>query len=270
MGLTRRQQILIYLAVTLVLTGVMHYFLIKHIGTIKSIWALLLMWIPGLVAIACSNSFGYQGRDLGLKIPNSKFLAWGYAVPAIAAILILIISIAIGIGTFTIGGDSTFLIRRLLLAPTIGILLSTFAAVGEELGWRGFLHTHLKELDINNPYFVTGVIWAVWHWPLILWGDYATSKMPMFSLAMFTIMVISFSIFLGQLRQASKSVWPVALAHGVHNTWIQGIYPSFYVAGALDPFFGGESGLILAVLYLIFAIVLQRYPLLSDSKRERR
>jgi len=255
-----RTQILIFLGVTAVLTAIMHLFLIRTIGTSNTIWTLLLMWIPGLVGLACSKTFGHNYRDLGLAIPRWKYFAWAYAVPAAAAALILLILIITGVGEFQFAWNKPTM-NRLVFAPTLGILVATLAATGEEIGWRGFLHSRLQEVEIEHPYLFTGFIWAVWHWPLILFSDYATSSSPMISLVFFTIMIVSFSYFLGQLRQASRSVWPVALAHGVHNTWIQGIYPHFIKAGALDPFFGGESGVILAILYLSFAIYLQRKPI---------
>jgi len=259
-----RQQLIVFVAITYALSFLLQYFIIAKVGTVNSIWSLLLMWIPGLVALACARHFKNSGRpektDLALWIPARRYFAYGYVVPATAAILILIISIVIGIGEFQFVWDKST-INRFFFAPTLGVLVAMVAATGEELGWRGFMHTRLQESHINFPYLLTGIVWAVWHWPLILFSDYSTSRLPAVSLLIFSIMIVSFSIFMGQLRQASRSVWPCALAHAAHNTWIQGIYPHFLKAGALDPFFGGESGIILAILYLSFAISLQSRPI---------
>lgn len=250
-----RYQLMIYLAVTFALTAIMHYILIAKMHTVHTVLTFALMWIPGAVGIACSHTFGHEGRDIGWRKPELKYLVLAYAVPAVAAVLILATLLAMGIGSFSMG-DSRHIVNRLVFAPTMGVLLSTLAALGEEVGWRGFMQSRLIAMQYPNPFLFTGLVWAAWHIPLILFSDYATSPMPWISAALFTIMITSFSIFLGQLREASRSIWPVALAHGVHNTWIQGIYPGFIKAGALDAYFGGEAGVILAVLYLLWAAAL--------------
>jgi membrane protease YdiL (CAAX protease family) len=255
-----QHQLNVFLALTFGLSALMQVFIITKAGTVNSMWTLLLMWIPGLAAIACSyyfrNSAKHLKHDLALWTPANRYLAIGYAVPAGAALLILAVSAVIGIGELQFPMTRATM-NRFIFAPTLGVVVAMIAALGEELGWRGFMHSRLQEMNAGYPYFFTGVVWAVWHWPLILFSDYATSRLPAISCVLFTIMIVSFSIFLGQLRQASRSVWPCALAHAVHNTWIQGIYPHFLKAGALDPFFGGEAGVILAILYLSFAISLQ-------------
>jgi membrane protease YdiL (CAAX protease family) len=206
------------------------------------------------------KAFGHDLRDIGLRTPSKRWMIVAYAVPAVAAVLVLLISVLIGIGEFQLEGLK-LIVNRLVFAPTFGVLLGLIFALGEELGWRGFLYARIHDWDIETPNLLNGIIWAVWHWPLILFLDYASSPQPAVSLVLFTISIVAFSVFQGQLRRISKSVWAPALAHAAHNTWVQAIYPSFYKAGALDPFFGGESGVILAVLYLLLAIYLQKKPL---------
>ena len=49
-------------------------------------------------------------------------------------------------------------------APAINI----FLAVGEEAGWRGFLYPQLKaKFSKRTAWIIGGVIWGMWHWPLI-------------------------------------------------------------------------------------------------------
>lgn len=258
-----RQQLYTFLGVTFALSLILEFHIINKVGTVNSPWSMLLMWIPGITALICTHLFANtknpEKHDLALWIPANKYFALAYVVPAAAAVLVLVISAVLGIGEFIFTWDKPTM-NRLISAPTLGVLVAMVTAAGEELGWRGFMQTRLNEIKMPYPFIFTGIIWAVWHSPLILFGDYATSRSPAVSFLLFSIMIVSFSVFMGQLRNASRSVWPCVLAHAVHNVWIQGIYPHFLKAGALNPFFGGESGVILAILYLTFAISLQSRP----------
>jgi membrane protease YdiL (CAAX protease family) len=49
--------------------------------------------------------------------------------------------------------------------------LGLIGAFGEELGWRGFLLPKMVGARILHPYFVSGLVWAGWHLPLIAFGD---------------------------------------------------------------------------------------------------
>ena len=51
-----------------------------------------------------------------------------------------------------------------------GITVNALAAFGEELGWRGFLLREFKALGFTRASLFIGIIWGVWHTPLILQG----------------------------------------------------------------------------------------------------
>lgn len=241
---------------TTVLTFIFQYLILAEAKTIRTLWVVPLMWTPGLVALACSNYFNFGFRDLAMIRPLKKSMIYAYVVPLGAAVLTLALLVLIDIGDLK-SPDQGW-VKVLLIETTLGVMASFFLAFGEELGWRGYLHSHLVRAGFSNTILITGAVWAVWHWPLIIFGDYATSTLPLLSLMLFTIQCISFSVFLGWLREYSRSVFPAALAHAAHNSFIQGVYPSFYKPGRLDPFFGGESGFILAIIYLLGAIFIYR------------
>lgn len=233
-------------------------FLYSKSVSLHPMWIPLLSWIPGVVAWGCSKYFGHQQRDLALNLPKAnKYFVIAYAIPALFASVVFLILIFFGIDSFVLSWDKST-VNRIFIAPVFGVLVSSLLSLGEEMGWRGFLQSRLIEMRSTHPFLITGLLWAAWSWPLILLRDHGLQLIP---LVLFTLMTISFSIFLGQLRQASRSIWPSALAHGAHNTWLLGIYPHFLKAGPLDSFYGGESGIILAMLYLSLGIFLQRKSL---------
>ncbi|WP_458188114.1 CPBP family glutamic-type intramembrane protease [Haladaptatus sp. NG-WS-4] len=69
------------------------------------------------------------------------------------------------------GNPMTIAAVQLFAALTIGPAINTFVAFGEEFGWRGFLLQHLLVLGQRRAIVLTGVVWGIWHWPIIAMGD---------------------------------------------------------------------------------------------------
>jgi membrane protease YdiL (CAAX protease family) len=51
-----------------------------------------------------------------------------------------------------------------------GITINAVAGFGEELGWRGFLLREFDYMGFWKSSAIIGVIWGIWHAPLILQG----------------------------------------------------------------------------------------------------
>lgn len=104
-----------------------------------------------------------------------------------------------------------------LLAPFLNALF----AIGEEAGWRGFLYPALaSRLPRPAAMLATGATWGAWHAPLIAMGyNYGTSYLgfPVLGVLAMTLFCMGFGALLCLLRDATRSVWPCALAHGALN-----------------------------------------------------
>ncbi len=59
---------------------------------------------------------------------------------------------------------------QIAISFTLGPLINTLLALGEELGWRGFLLPSLLPLGQWRAILMSGLIWGVWHAPAILQG----------------------------------------------------------------------------------------------------
>src|SRR5699024_11776789 len=57
-----------------------------------------------------------------------------------------------------------------IVALPVNSLVSALATLGEEIGWRGWLLPNLRPLGTWPALLLSGVIWGVWHAPLILLG----------------------------------------------------------------------------------------------------
>ncbi|MGI6878970.1 CPBP family intramembrane glutamic endopeptidase [Microbacterium sp. gxy059] len=104
---------------------------------------------------------------------------------------------------------------QFLLLPLI-ILQATVAAFGEELGWRGYLTTALSPLGFWPSAVIIGIVWGLWHAPIILLG-YNFQRTDGWGLAL----MCGFTFFVGVLlqwtRYVTRSVWPAAVGHGALN-----------------------------------------------------
>lgn len=107
-----------------------------------------------------------------------------------------------------------------LQATLIAPVLNALPSFGEEFGWRGYLLPKLLPLGGRKASLLTGVIWGVWHWPLILMGyNYGSSYFgaPFLGpLAMAWFCVVT-SIVFGWMSIKADSVWPAVIGHGALN-----------------------------------------------------
>ncbi len=99
------------------------------------------------------------------------------------------------------------------------LLINPAAALGEEIGWRGWLYPALLPLGRVRAVVLTGVIWGLWHAPIMLIGyNYPTLPGWVATLA-FIVPCVLLSVVLGWLRTASGSVVPAAYGHGAFNAF---------------------------------------------------
>jgi membrane protease YdiL (CAAX protease family) len=91
-------------------------------------------------------------------------------------------------------------------------------ALGEEIGWRGFLYPRLRaKLGDTLAVLAVGVIWGVWHAPLLLLGYNYPTLAPGWRLVWMSVFCIELTAILAWVRQRSRSVWPAAIGHGTVN-----------------------------------------------------
>lgn len=106
--------------------------------------------------------------------------------------------------------------QAILIAP----LLNAIPTFGEEFGWRGYLQPKLMPLGGRKAVLLTGVIWGVWHWPVILMGynyGFGYFGAPVLGpLAMVWFTVVTSALF-GLVTIKTDNVWPAVIGHGALN-----------------------------------------------------
>lgn len=111
---------------------------------------------------------------------------------------------------------------QIAAAITYAPLINVFFAIGEEAGWRGYLTPCLqKKLGRKSGLVVSGIIWAAWHFPLILFAGYEYGTgypgAPFTGLMAMCLFTTAVGVLLSLLYEKSGSVWLPALAHGAIN-----------------------------------------------------
>lgn len=246
------------------------------------------MWAPGIAAVVVQLLFERRLSGLGWRGPNWRWWLAGLAFPL--AYVALAYAAAWGSGTAAIRPDAMAWMREVLevmigfpslpswaLLPlfavalcTLGLVMNTIAALGEEIGWRGLLFPTLQRtLGFRAAALLSGAIWAVWHWNLILGGDYNAGADPAYSVAMFSTMIVLMSVGMGWLTMRSGSLWPAVMVHAGHNLFIQGAFEPLTVRPEHGQWITGEWGvavpLAIAVVLLAAWARRRRGPAVAPS-----
>lgn len=238
---TDTRQILIFIVLVFAFSSVPYAMIIHthHIAAGHGMAVRLVMWCPTFAALATCASFRIKLSSLGWKWRPVKYEALAYLLPLLYALPVYVFTwIAIrgssAFGTFAqhIVAISGFahgprLAAGLVIAlmATLGLPLSLATALGEEIGWRGFLLPRLtSQFGFTFGCLISGGIWAVWHYPGLLWADYNAGTNPAYALTCFSLMIMGTAFIMGWLRLKSGSLWPCAILHASHNLLIQGIF----------------------------------------------
>lgn len=234
------------------------------------------MWGPTGAAVITCWICRIDIRTLGWQWPSTRWLVLGYCVPPLyAAVAYLCVwafvpqAFALDAFMSAVAGAynladykvfGTFVVGIPLLL-TVGVIASLTWALGEELGWRGFLFPRLMgRFGFRGACLISGLIWAVWHYPGLVWGHYNAGTNPVYALTCFTLSITAAAFISGWLRLRSGSVWPCALLHASHNLFVQSIFDGLTAKTGPVLYLTTEFGLALTLTTGLAAWILCRYP----------
>ena len=141
-------------------------------------------------------------------------------------------------------------LNTVILGPFLGLIIS----FGEEYGWRGYLQTELIRLGRIRGVFLLGVIWGVWHWPVI-WMGYNFPGQPVLgSLAMVAFCII-LAYFLAYSVFKSQGVWTAAYLHALNNQTVSFFFMFVYApTNVLFSFGAGWPSLAIGALIVMLLL----------------
>ena len=179
-----------------------------------------------------------------------------YALPFIVSGSMFLLA-WVFLGYYTTEKTDTDVFQRLVLSATAGVLLLGLFGFGEELGWRGYLVPELAKItSFRNVALISGAVWAVWHWPLILFAAEVTDfdKTPVW----FTLPVFTATIVAAWLTLRSGSLWPAVILHGAQNAITQGFFAEYTTESGDAAYYVSEVGLLIAAAWIATAYLVWR------------
>jgi len=245
--------------------------ILGYVTAMKSeLFVLLLMWAPGLASIFARLVLREGTADISLRLGGKKI--WK-TIPMLLILPVIIGLVAYGLAwktglvQFVIpegsdGGSTTSIfLLALLMQMTVGTAIGLITSTGEELGWRGYMTTRLIDARVPYPLVVSGLIWGVWHLPVMILGNYNSGPYFVPSILLFMISVSSFGYILGRLRLTSGSLWTAVLLHASWNAIIQDVFDEF-TTGKNALLWTGESGILVALTLFVVAWRTSKRPLI--------
>lgn len=266
----------LYLAIVFALSGI-YYFLILYSGTLsagRGMYVMGIMWCPAIAALITTRLLKRDVATLGWKWGQTKYQVWSYLIPILYALISYLVVWIAGWGgfynkefvegltkSFGLGaiGDGFTIALYVLFAGTLGTIRSCASALGEEIGWRGFLTPELyKQYGFTTASFVTGLIWGIWHLPILIFGDYNSGTPYWFAMPCFMVLIVSMSFVYTWFRIKSGSLWTAVLLHATHNLYIQAIFTPLTADTGKTAYYIDEFGIVLPVVSVFFAIYFWR------------
>jgi membrane protease YdiL (CAAX protease family) len=270
-----RKRIITYLLITFGLTLVAYALTaldIEESGGLGS-FGVLIQWAPALGAFATLLIYQRNIRGLGFGLGRVRYLVLSYFLPLGVLLVTYALIWLLGLGGFnsgpvfeeaasTIGISNPILLTLAIIAvgATVGVLFAALFAIGEEIGWRGFLVPELAKIrSFTGVALLSGAIWAVYHFPLVfIFGAERAGTPLLYQLLVLTIQGIAISTILAWIRLMSGSLWTAVIFHAVLNAFGQGLFDPLTSDTGITPYIAGEQGLALAISWSIVAFLFWR------------
>ena len=204
------------------------------------------MFCPLVAVLAAKRIVLHQSTGIGWKVRGKRryWLAAWFG-PAVFTVLAALLYFAVFSSRLDLSGswlvtayggemdaetlrsqlgisNLSYLLQTGLFAITLAPPINMLFAVGEEAGWRGYMMPQLKErFGLLNGRLLGGVIWGVWHWPIMLLTgyEYGTNYLgaPVLGLVVWCVVCFALNTLLDWLYEKTGCIWVSAIAHGAFN-----------------------------------------------------
>lgn len=224
-----------------------------------------------IMLVLIAPEVGFRSILAMLGLDRGGFKGWPLAIagPAVIHLVGLVILAFAGLTALAapqLAGSMGHAIFKI----SAGLVIGTMFALGEEIGWRGYMLPRLLSRGAVPAMLLVGFLHGVWHLPLMLTTDYYhNSGNPLFIVPLFLITLVLAGVFYGFLRLWTGSIWPVAIAHAAANMAWEIMNEMVQTKSPLVlEYAGGESGVIMIAGLLCFNYVILRYMQSDRFKAE--
>jgi len=259
--------------------------------TYLAVWQVCFMaamWAPGLGAIVATRLVEKQPVIKTLRLNTlgpKRFYILAWFLPPL--LLFATIGVSNLLGTGTVDPNFTFMresmakaaagiampgveilvLGQVAFALTLAPFINLLFAIGEELGWRGFLLTRLMPLGQWKAILLSGLIWGIWHAPTTLLYGYNFPQHPYLGVLLLPAGFTLLGVILSWLTLKTRSPWVAGLGHGAFNAVAGLIFlllkPGFDTALAGSPL--GLAGWIPMAALVALLIWTKQLPVLESE-----
>jgi membrane protease YdiL (CAAX protease family) len=230
--------------------------MVERLGPAATLGTMLTPMIAAFIMRIFVSKEGVKG-SLGL-LRSPKYYLAALLVPAIfvTAVVFLTTQAVVIPGGAPLGefrwSEATWSVYLMLLLIALPVTLFTF---GEEYGWRGYLLPRLLPLGEIRASVLIGVIWGVWHLPLILAGLNYPGVNVWLAIITFTFVTVALSFTYTWFYVASSgSVLVAAVFHASTNQFSD----TFWVPPLLSVATPFAPSVVSAVLIMALVVVVYR------------
>lgn len=231
---------------------------------VSPVWALLAplaMWAPALGRfVACRT----VDREFKTTLPLSRWGATGASVLVVPlAVPLIVYGIAYaaatqtGLAHWNPGGGAwttgTQIALNIVINLSLLAVFGTATALGEEIGWRGYLQPRLDEAGVRASVVIVWICQLLYHAPLIAGAGYASSGAFVVDLARFAPADLALTFIWAAESYRAGSLWPAVFFHSFHNTVSQWLFPRLFDGGE-NEFWLGETGVLPAGVYVLVGV----------------
>ncbi len=218
-------------------------------------YAAVLIFSPAVVSLIVNYIYEKNLRGFNWKWKNNKLQLTSYLVPLIYITIAYGIALMFGFAKLNMTEITKLGPWGILMIPTLGLTGVLLMVLGEEIGWRGFLLNNLyKKMSFKKASLITGVVWTLFHYPLLIMGNYNNGATPaLYALLFFTISIMSANTIINWLFIKSKSIWTAVIFHTVHNSILNDITPLIKNT-SITPYLLTEFGALLAIIILLTSL----------------
>jgi hypothetical protein len=234
-------------------------------------WIYAMPWSVALSSIIARLVVREGVADVSFRLGGPRTLYWivvGVIYPLVVTLVAFGAAWLTGLAPFVPPPAEYWI--ALLFNVAVGTVFAAFTAVGEEVGWRGYLLIRLIDAGVPRPVLVTGVIWGLWYVPLIVAGlAFAEHPSMLAAIAVSMVWFVAAGFLLARARLETGSIWPCV----VQSIMIQvAFWPEWATAGMGAAFWhegatggedaviwlGREAGILVAAAMVLAALVLCR------------
>jgi membrane protease YdiL (CAAX protease family) len=259
-----RRAILVYLLVTGAVSSLFYFLIIKSAGTNAADGAYTtgLMWCPAIGALVTCKYLGRPLASLGWQWGQPRYQICSYLIPLCYSTVVYSIAWLTGIAAINPSQSADAYTRffglgalsrpagigfHFLIVATTGVIQNCATTLGEEIGWRGFLTPELaKRYSFAATAGLSGVIWASWHVPIIVFAGYNAGT-GWYGVAVVFANIVGLSFVLTWLRLRSGSLWTGVILHASHNHFIQHFFDPMTAYNDRAKYILGEFGIGLTI-----------------------